>query len=161
MQSITLITLLAFVAQANANEVAANDMDDSQADQLVDQVLHKLASKLIDRVLTASPVHDDGMDTTTLGKPAHNLEVPAQANPSVPSSHFAPSSQDKEEVIIIEEEPEDGDALAYVLGLRGGAMKAMKKAPAMKAAAMKATKKAPAMKAPAAPAMKAPAMKKR
>merc|ERR1711904_685530 len=127
--------------------------DDSQADQLVDQVLNKLASKLIDRVLTAAPAHDEDMDTTTLWKPANNLEVPAQANPS---SHFAPSSPDKEEVIIIEEEPEDGDALAYVLGLRGGAMKAMKKAPAMKA-----TKKAPAMKAPAAPAMKAPAMKKR
>ena len=158
MQSITLITLIAFAAQANANEVAANDMDDSQADQLVDQVLNKLASKLLDRVLTAAPAHDEDMDTTTLGKPAHNLEVPAQANPS---SHFAPSSPDKEEVIIIEEEPEDGDALAYVLGLRGGAMKAMKKAPAMKSPAMKATKKAPAMKAPAAPAMKAPAMKKR
>merc|ERR1712193_550452 len=136
-------------------------MDDSQADQLVDQVLNKLASKLIDRVLTASSDHDEDMDTTTLGKPAQNLGVPAQANPS----EFAPSSPDAEEVVIVEEEPKDGDALAYVLGLRGGAMKAMKKAPAMKAPAMKATKKAPAMKAPAAPAavpaMKAPAMKKR
>jgi len=118
MQSITLITLL--VAQSHANEVAANltanDMDDSQADQLVDQVLNKLASKLIDRVLTASSVHDEGMDTTTLGKPA-------QANPS----DFAPSSPNRDEVIIVEEDPEDGDALADVLGLRGGAaMKAMK-----------------------------------
>merc|ERR1711869_85885 len=65
-------------------------------------VLNKLASKLIDRVLTASSVHDEDVDTTTLGKPAHDLGV-----------------------------PEDGDALAEVLGLRGGAamkspMKAMK-----------------------------------
>merc|ERR1711977_690421 len=119
-----------------------------------DQVLNKLANKLIDRVVGASPIHSEDLDTTTLGKPAHNLGAPAQAD------SLASSSPDNEEVIIVEE-PIDGDALAYVLGLRGGkAMKAMAmKAPAMKAPAspMKATKKAPAMKAPA---MKA-AMKKR
>merc|ERR1712224_679758 len=150
MQSVTLITLLAFVAQAHANKVATNDLDDSQ----VDQVLSKLATKLIDRVLGASPIRSEDLDTTTLGKPAHNLGVPAQADP------LASSSPDQEEVIIVEEQPEDGDALDYVLGLRGGkAMKAMAMKAAMKASAspMKATKKAPAMKAPA---MKA-AMKKR
>jgi len=148
MLIITLIALLAFVAQAYANEVAANvtvnDMDDVQADQLVDQVLNKLASKLIDRVLAASAVHDEGMvrmDTTTLGKPAHNIGVPAHANPSDPSSHLAPSSPDTEEVIIIEEEPEDGDALPYVLSLHGGATPMKAKKSPMKAA-MKSPMKA-------------------
>merc|ERR1711918_180235 len=100
MQSVAAITLLAFVAQAHANEVAANDMDNSQADQLVDQVLNKLANKLMDRVVSTSPI--DSVDTTTLGKPAHNLGGPAQADP------LAPSSPDKEEVIIVDEQPEDG-----------------------------------------------------
>ena len=121
MRSFTLIAFFAFVAQANGNEVAANDMDDAQADQLVDQVLNKLASKLIDRVLTASSLPEEGMDSTTLGKP-------------------------REEVIIIDE-PQDDNALDDVLGLRGGAaMKAMK---AMKTPmkAMKAPMKSP-MKSP-------------
>merc|ERR1712182_153570 len=71
---------------------------------------------------------------TTLGK-AGNL----QASAPVSTSNLAPSFPDNEEVIIIEEQPEDRDRLAYVLGLRGGAKKAPMKA-------MKAMKSATPMK---------------
>merc|ERR1739848_17423 len=87
MGSITLIALLAFVAQAHAEELAANDMTDAQnaMDEFTDELLDTLADKLADQL------------------------------------------------IIVEEQPEDDDALEdddvldYVLGLSGGAkpMKAM------------------------------------
>merc|ERR1712096_85304 len=59
------------------------------------------------------------------------------------SEAYAPSLPETEEVVIIEE-PDDADALAYVLGLRGGAMKAMK-SPMKAMKAMKAPMKAVAM----------------
>merc|ERR1719506_1236046 len=79
-----------------------------------------------------------------------------QNNPSFPEA-YAPSAPATEEVIIVEE-PNDADALAYVLGLRGGAMKAMTAMKAMKSP-MKATPVA-ATTAPMKSPMKSP-MKKR
>jgi len=121
MRSITLISSLAFIAQVDANAQAVKDSD-SQADNLIDA----LADRLVERVHNALSFQKESMDVTTLGKPGY-LEGPADAR--VPISNFVPSSTDKQEVIIIEEPPDDGDALAYVLGLRGGA----KRVPAMKA----------------------------
>merc|ERR1719359_1592143 len=46
MHSVTLITLLAFVGQAYAEEVAANDIDDSQ--RFMNEVIDKLVDKLAD-----------------------------------------------------------------------------------------------------------------
>merc|ERR1719156_355978 len=78
------------------------------------------------------------------------FEQPPMQNAASFPEAYAPSSPETEEVIIVEE-PDDADALAYVLGLRGGAMKAMKamKAPmkAMTVAATPAPMKSP-MKSP-------------
>merc|ERR1711904_300363 len=80
------------------------------------------------------------------------FEQPMMQNTLSFPEAYVPSAPDTEEVIIVEE-PDDAEALAYVLGLRGGAVKAMK--------AMKSPMKATPTAAPSP--MKSPmkAMKKR
>merc|ERR1712159_57161 len=102
MRTFTLIALLAFTAQAHAEE------PDSNADNLMDKLADRLVGKLVDKLVD-------------LGSPfANNLGLQAS-----PTSYDAPSVPDEE--VIVVEEPQDSDTLAYALGLRGGAaMKAMK-----------------------------------
>merc|ERR1712072_1505787 len=70
MRSVTLITLFAFVAQAHAEELAANDSMDEFADMLMD----KLADKLFDfgpadyAQGTAYTPADDQLDEDELGE---------------------------------------------------------------------------------------------
>jgi len=153
MRSISIIALLALVVHAHADETAANDLDESQnqelvandeedsqneeigenesMDQFADLLTDKLADKLFDVALIGND-EDDQLDEDELGEVedyAHDGEI--------------------------DDDQLDEDELASVLGLRGGAaMKAMKAMAAMKAmkamkamAAMKAMKKSTAMAA--------------
>jgi len=154
MRSVSILALLAFVAYARADELAANVQDDSQneddfqneelaadtqddsqneddsMDQFVDMLTDKLADRLSD-VGVEGDEDDDQLDEEDLGE----LE------------NYAVDEVDDGEL--------DEDEVTSVLGLRGGAaMKAMKAMAAMKAmkamkamAAMKAMKKSTAMKA--------------
>merc|ERR1719181_543915 len=154
MCSVALITLLAFVAQAHGEEAAANQMSDSQMDELADQFMVKLANKLVDRVLKeTSFVDNEDLDTSTRGKPG-NLDSLQDGSRYV-ASYMAPSaSQEPFSEEELEREEEEETKLRLLLGLRGGAKKAAMKAAAMKAApkpspmkAMKAAKPKAAMKA--------------
>jgi ubiquitin len=77
MRSVTLITLLTYVAQARAEKLATKRLDESQdaMDQVVDRVIDKLAGKMFDRVLTSPNLHQGDMDSTLLAKPG-NDQIP-------------------------------------------------------------------------------------
>jgi len=174
MRSFFVITLLAFLTQAHSEEVEANDMNDSQLsmDNLVDKLVDELADNSDETIGEGEEdeesdendesneelAGDDSMDELTdmlMDKLADKLfdfglnDTPEDDQP------------DEDELGEVEDDQEDEEAaLAYALGLRGGAaMKAMKAMAAMKAmkamSAMKAMKGMKAMKA-----MKKKAMKK-
>merc|ERR1712196_661577 len=52
MRSFALITLLALIAQAHAEESVADDSADDSMDNFVDMLLDKLTDKLVDSSLT-------------------------------------------------------------------------------------------------------------
>lgn len=70
MRSITLIIVLAFLAQGQC---------------FMDKLVDKLVDKLLDRALKVSPIQQVDVDETALGKLSH-LPVPLQSSP-----HFATS----------------------------------------------------------------------
>eukprot|EP00747_Dinoflagellata_sp_TGD_P153136 gnl/TRDRNA2_/TRDRNA2_177365_c0_seq5.p1 gnl/TRDRNA2_/TRDRNA2_177365_c0~~gnl/TRDRNA2_/TRDRNA2_177365_c0_seq5.p1 ORF type:complete len:491 (+),score=120.51 gnl/TRDRNA2_/TRDRNA2_177365_c0_seq5:70-1542(+) len=72
MPSISLKLLLAGAALANAHNRQV-------ADQLADRLVDKLVDKLMDRALTESPLQQEDMDSTTLGK-SSPVVVPMQLN---------------------------------------------------------------------------------
>jgi hypothetical protein len=170
MSSVALITLLAFVATAHAEDVPKTDVANAlenmkDTDSFANIFLEKLTNRLLDRVNEASfPETNANLDSSTLGKPGHLQAISASAGELY---------QPEEEVEVIEVIPgrtlaDEDSMLPLLLRLRGGATpkKAatpMKASTPMKAmAAMKAMKSP--MKAPAPmKAMKAPmkAMKKR
>merc|ERR1712224_982781 len=79
MRNATMIVLLAFVAQAHAQEVAANHASDTQAS--VDKLVDKLVAKLFDRALKAASLNRAELYSTTLEKPRH-VAIPPCMNPS-------------------------------------------------------------------------------
>jgi len=129
MHSVALIALLSFVAQARAEEVATTDMNDSQnsMDKISDELMEKLASKLIDRV-GASFTQNGDLDTATLGKPGH-LGLPLESNLPVQTSFGSEQENDREPMLV-------------VLNLEGGAAKKPMAAMAAMAAPMKSVGKA-------------------
>jgi peptidylprolyl isomerase len=62
MRSVTVIVLLAFNAQVNAQ---------GSIDNLADTVAHKLVDKMLNRVLQVSSPDQADLDSTTLGKAGH------------------------------------------------------------------------------------------
>jgi len=159
MCSVTLITLLASVAQAydaNLESSAAAHKNNTQASMDLDNFVQNLVDKLVDRANTH--FQNAEMDTTTLGKPGNLAAAPSWSN-GEEATEGTPS--DQPHAFLIEDviEPasdgtlvEEETVLPLVLGLRGGAKKApmatMKASPmaAMKKAAMAKTKKAPMAK---------------
>ena len=88
MHSATIVILLAYVAQTDAQEWTANHIRDAQnsmykpldklANRLVDRLhlsmdkfVKELSGKLFDKPLMASPSYLTRLDATTLGKPGH------------------------------------------------------------------------------------------
>jgi hypothetical protein len=127
--------LLSFLAQAHAQEVAANDMNDSHnsMDEFEDELVEKMANKLADRV-DASFLRNSDLDSTTLGKPG-NVAIPQQNNLPVQTSYGQGQDDDRALADFEEEQLEEAAMLDLMLSLRGGAaMKAMKAMKAMAAA---------------------------
>lgn len=75
-----MVSLLAFVGRAHAEEVAANRTDDGQ--NSMDKLSNEFITKLMDRVL---PNHDENLDATTLGKPG---SVAASAKSPILGARF-------------------------------------------------------------------------
>merc|ERR1712139_237556 len=97
----TLISLLAFTAGAHAEEL------DAHADNLMGKLADKLVGKLVDKLVDLGSPFDNNLNLQT-----------------GPTSYDTSSVTDEEVVIV--EEPQDSDTLAYALGLLGGAaMKTM------------------------------------
>jgi len=136
MRSVALIALLS--SFAHAEEVAATDMNDSQnsMDQFADELMEKLANKLVDRV-GASYLDNTDMDTAMLGKPGH-LGLPLDSDLPVRNS-FGPEQDDDSALADYDDQREP--MLEFVLGLEGGAAKMAAMKAAM-AAPMKSTGKA-------------------
>eukprot|EP00747_Dinoflagellata_sp_TGD_P150719 gnl/TRDRNA2_/TRDRNA2_177142_c0_seq1.p1 gnl/TRDRNA2_/TRDRNA2_177142_c0~~gnl/TRDRNA2_/TRDRNA2_177142_c0_seq1.p1 ORF type:complete len:1057 (-),score=277.47 gnl/TRDRNA2_/TRDRNA2_177142_c0_seq1:183-3353(-) len=66
--------VLALVVQANANNLAAN--------QMIDKLADKLADKLLDKLSNVAPQHHASLDATTLGKPSHiAMSAPSSVKP--------------------------------------------------------------------------------
>merc|ERR1711924_215882 len=109
MCNFAFIALLSFVAQAHAEEV--NSMD-----QFSDELMEKLADKLVDRV-GASLLGDADLDSATLAKPGH---LPLESNLPVQTA-FGPEQEEDGCVFA------DDNSIDVVLNLQGGA--AMAKSP--------------------------------
>jgi hypothetical protein len=134
MHSVALAALFSFVAQAHAQEVAANSLD-----KLEDEMVEKMANKLVDRVEASFLAKADDLDSTTLGKPG-NQAIPVQDNLPVGTSYGQGLEDERALAEFEEEQLEEAAMLDLMLSLRGGAaikaMKAMKEKadkPAMKA----------------------------
>jgi len=121
MLSVALIALVSSVA--HAEEVATTDMNDSQnsMDQVAEELMQKLADKLVDRV-GASFVQNADLDTAMLGKPGH-LGLPVESD--------LPGPEQEDDGKLAEYDDQQEAMLDYVLSLQGGA--AMKAMAAMKA----------------------------
>jgi len=120
MHCAALVALLSFVAQAHAEDVAANDMNDSQTnmDQFADKLMEKLANKLVDRI-GSSLLDNADLDTTTLGKPGH-LGLPLESNLPLQIS-LGPEQEDDRALADYDDQREP--MLDVVLSLQGGAAK--------------------------------------
>jgi hypothetical protein len=170
MRSFFVITLLAFFAQAHTEEVEANDMGDSQlsVDTLVDKLVDELADNSDENGEEgeedeASDENDDSNEESTgddsmdefadmlMDKLADKLfdfglNEYAQGDAYTPDTPEDDQPDEDELGEVEDDQPDEEAALAYALGLRGGAaMKAMKAMSAMKA--MKTMKAMAAMKA--------------
>lgn len=89
MHRVAVISLLAFVGRCNAEEPAANRVNDTQNsmdqscelfagdfpppshDEMTDELADELVTKLVDKAM--HPLRNDNLDETTLGKPATTL----------------------------------------------------------------------------------------
>jgi len=166
MCSVTLFTLLAFVARSyGANEASSAEAHKNKEEDFMD--LDKLVQNLVDKLGDRANTHfqNADMDATTLGK-AGNLAAAPSWSHSEEATEGTPS--DQPHAFLIEDviEPtsdgtlvEEETVLPLVLGLRGGAKKApmaktsamaksssMKAAPMAKMAAMAKAKKSPTAK---------------
>jgi len=114
MYRVLLIALISFLTQAHAEEVAATSMNDPQIsmDDFADELMKRLANKLVDRVEAAFTRNED-LDAATLGKPGH-LGIPDEID--------LPDSFGQEE----DDDNQQESMLDSMLNLRGGAKAAMK-----------------------------------
>lgn len=77
MRGFTVIILPAFIAWADAQELAANhssDAQDAMVDRLIDRLVDRLVNnvnKMLDQVVRTSPVYPSDLDNMTLGKTGH------------------------------------------------------------------------------------------
>jgi len=110
MYCVALIALLSCVTQAHAEDVAATDMNDQFADELMEQ----LANKLVDRV-GASFLQNADLDDSTLAKPGH-LGLPQET---------VEPEQEEDDRTLAQYDDQREAMLDLILGLEGGA--AMKK----------------------------------
>jgi len=157
MSSFILIALLACIPQANAEELRAKEVNDSQnsMDEFADELVDELANRLLTLAdHKASVLHNADLDTTTLGKPG-SLEIPPQARyhlaPSFQSSlqHMIFGGQEQEDVHTLADNDDQQQIFDWVLGVRGGAKKTPMKSPS------KSPMKSP-MKSPSKSPMKSP-----
>lgn len=157
MSSFILIALLACIPQANAEELRAKEVNDSQnsMDEFADELVDELSNRLLTLAAhKASDLHNADLDTTTLGKPS-NLEIPPQARyhlaPSFQSSlqHMIFGGQEQEDVHTLADNDDQQQIFDWVLGVRGGAKKTPMKSPS------KSPMKSP-MKSPSKSPMKSP-----
>merc|ERR1719262_1947591 len=137
MSSFILIALLACIPQANAEELRAKEVNDSQnsMDEFADELVDELANRLLTLAdHKASVLHNADLDTTTLGKPG-SLEIPPQARyhlaPSFQSSlqHMIFGGQEQEDVHTLADNDDQQQIFDWVLGVRGGAKKTPIKSP--------------------------------
>lgn len=136
MHSITLISMLAFVAQAHAEE----DQFMEEEDQFMDSEEDQFMDKLVNRGLKASSLHND-LDESTLGKnQVPGGEVDWQEDSSSIQEVLKASGGDK--FTKAEKTPVKAMAMKTLKAVKAGkAMKAMKAMKGMQVAMNTAIKK--------------------